>query len=157
VLDLGDTVSEIRAPVTYRYHVRLSETWRLASRGNVCMVLAPVIQPSLPPAIHTDQMEKKSVNGWARFNKEDNLTELEKSMTPTLSARARNPAHMGLVRAACRQSVAEFVKKWLMKEDHWRSDRFSAIVVVFPDEGKFDSDEALEKCERKPDMTLQGN
>jgi hypothetical protein len=67
---LGATVSEIRVPVTFRYHVRLSDSWRLAARGNVCVVLAPRVRPSQPPAIHTDLMEKMSENGWARFNKE---------------------------------------------------------------------------------------
>lgn len=156
LVDLGDTVSEIHAPVTFRYHLRLSDPWRLASRNNVCVVLAPPIRPSLPPAIHTDLMEMKTENGWARFNKDDSLAELERSMTPTLERRAANPAHQALAREACRKSVAEFVKNWLLKEDHWRSDRFSSIIVVFPDEGKFESDKDLEKFERGPAVKLQG-
>jgi hypothetical protein len=43
-----------------------------------------------------------------------------------------------------------------MKEDRWRTDRFNAIVVVFPDEGKFDSDDQLEKLQREPSVKLQG-
>jgi len=30
--------------------------------------------------------------------------------------------------------VAEFVKTWLLKEDHWRTDRFRTIKVIFADE-----------------------
>jgi hypothetical protein len=155
-ISLGTTVSEIRVPVTFRYHVRLSDSWRLAARGNVCVVLAPRIRPSQPPAIHTESMEKMTENGWARFNKDDNLSTLEKSITPTLETRAFEPSHIRLARDACRQSVAEFVKKWLVKEDRWRTDRFSAIVVVFPDEGKFDSDEQLEQFQREPSVQLPG-
>ena len=155
-VSLGTTVSEIRVPVTFRYHVRLSDTWRLAARGNVCVVLAPRIRPSQPPAIRTEFMEKMTENGWARFNKEDNLETLEKSITPTLETRAFEPSHIRFAREACRQSVAEFVKKWLVKEDRWRTDRFSAIVVVFPDEGKFDSDAQLEQFQREPSVKLQG-
>jgi hypothetical protein len=154
-LFLGTTVSEIRVPVTFRYHVRLSDPWRLAARGNVCLVLAPRVRPSQPPAIHTDLMEKMTENGWARFNKDDNLSALEKSITPTLEMRAFAPRQMQLSRDACRQSVAEFVKKWLMKEDRWRLDRFSSIVVVFPDEGRFDSDDQLEKLQREPSVELR--
>jgi hypothetical protein len=153
---LGTTVSEIRVPVTFRYHVRLSDSWHLAVRGNVCVVLAPQIRPSLPPAIHTDHMEKMTENGWARFNKDDSLLELERSITPTLEERAASPSHLRLSREACRESVAEFVKKWLITKDRWRADRLSAIVVVFPDEGKFDSDEQLEKFQREPSVKLQG-
>jgi len=147
---LGTTVSEIRVPVTFRYHIRLSDTWRLASKDQVCFVLAPPIHPSLPPAIHTDLMEKSTEGGWLRFNKGDNLSTLERSITPELEQRAGDAKHLKLFREACRQPVAKFVKKWLLKEDQWRSDRFSSIVVVFPDETTIDSDQELEQYRYEP-------
>lgn len=152
---LGTTVSEIRVPATFRYHLRLSDTWRLASRDKVCYVLAPPILPSLPTAIHTDKMEKISASGWARFNKDDNLAELERGITPELDQRAGDFKHMMLVREACRQSVADFVKKWLMKEDFWRTDRFSSIVVVFPSEASFHTDQELEQYRYEPTIKLE--
>lgn len=133
-LDLGTTVAEIRVPVTFRYHLKLSEAWRLTTRGNVCVVQAPRIRPSLPPAIHTDRLEKSSQSGWARFNQAENLAELEKQLTPLLSARAGDPRHLRLVREECRKSVAEFIRHWLVREEHWRKDRFTAVVVLFEDE-----------------------
>ncbi len=131
---LGTTVAEIRVPVTFRYHLRLSDRWQLAARDHVCLVIAPPIRASLPPAIHTDAMEKHAESGWARFDKLHLLAELERGMTATLEKRAMDEAHLSLVREACRQSVAAFVRNWLMREDHWRKDRFTAIVVRFPDE-----------------------
>lgn len=151
---LGTTVVEIRAPVTYRYHLRLSDNWRLATRGNVCMVLAPAIRPSLPPAIHTEGMEKRAESGWARFDKNDQLAELEKSLTPTLERRATNATHLKLVREACRQSVAGFVKTWLMQKEQWRSDRFTAIIVVFPDEVQVSSDQDLLNFQHEPTVKM---
>jgi hypothetical protein len=133
-LYLGKTVSEIRVPVTYRYHLELSDPWRLDVSGQTCLVIAPPIRPSTPPAIHTDQMEKRSEAGWARFNAQQQLDSLEKGITPTLSRYARDPRHLALVREQCRQTVAEFVRTWLLKEDHWRTDRFHTIKVVFTDE-----------------------
>ena len=144
-LYLGTTVSEIRVPSTFRYHIRLSDAWRLASSNNVCIVQAPSIRASLPTAIQTDQMEKSTSSGWARFDKNDNLGALERSITPELDQRASDAQHINLIREACRQSIADFVKKWLMKEDHWRNDRFSSIVVKFPDEANINSDEDLEQ------------
>ena len=44
------------------------------------------------------------------------------------------PASVDLVRESARRTVAEFVRSWLLIEDHWREDRFRSIVVVFPDE-----------------------
>jgi hypothetical protein len=131
---LGTTVSEIRVPVTYRYHLRLSEPWQLEVSNQTCIVVAPPIRPSLPPAIHTDRMEKKSEAGWARFNASVQMTELERGITPTLRHYAGDHRHINLVREECRKTVAEFVKTWLLKEEHWRTDRFSAIKVVFSDE-----------------------
>ncbi|HEY2573197.1 MAG TPA: hypothetical protein VGH65_03980 [Verrucomicrobiaceae bacterium] len=133
-LYLGRTVSEIRVPATYRYHLRLSDPWRLDVSGQTCIVIAPIIRPSLPPAIRTDQMEKKSDEGWGRFNAREQMADLEKGITPTLSRYAADGRHLALVREQCRKTVAEFVKTWLLKEDQWRTDRFHTIKVIFADE-----------------------
>lgn len=154
MVPLGTTVSVIRVPATFRFHVRLSEPWRLAARDHVCIVRAPAIRPSQPPAIHTDEMEKSTESGWARFNKAGNLESLERSLTPALERRAAGLARQPMVREACRTAVAEFVKTWLLKEDHWRSDRFSAVIVLFPDEGRLESDEALRATAAKPALRL---
>jgi hypothetical protein len=47
-ISLGETATEIRAPVTYRYHVRLADPWRLEISGQTCVVHAPSLRPSLP-------------------------------------------------------------------------------------------------------------
>src|SRR5436190_14258370 len=133
-LYLGKTVSEIRVPVTYRYHLRLSDPWQLDVVGQTCIVCAPRVQASLPPAIHTERMEKNSEAGWGRFNAREQMTDLEKSITPTLSDYASDGKHTALTREQCRKTVAEFVKTWLLKEDHWRTDRFRTIKVIFADE-----------------------
>jgi hypothetical protein len=134
VIPLGTTVSEIRVPAVYRYHIRLFDPWKLMAQGQVCLVMAPQFQASVPPAIVTGQMEKSTSAGWLRFNAEENLAALEKGITDELNTRADDKAHRDYVREACRKSVAAFVKTWLMKEDYWREDKFHQIVVVFPDE-----------------------
>jgi hypothetical protein len=146
---LGKTISEIRAPVTYRYHLRLADPWRLDVSGQTCLVLAPMIRPSLPPAIHTDRLEKKSDAGWGRFNAAEQMAELERSVTPTLSRYAADERHLALVREPCRQTVAEFVKTWLLKEDHWRTDRFHTIKVIFADETAADPQQVPPTIELK--------
>jgi hypothetical protein len=133
-IPLGTTVSEIRVPAVYRYHIRLYDPWKLVMSGQVCLVFAPQFQPSLPPAIVTSQMEKSTSSGWLRFDADENLDALEQSITGELEKRADDKLHRDFVREACRQSVGEFVKTWLMKEQYWRDDRFHQIVVVFPDE-----------------------
>jgi hypothetical protein len=154
---LGTTVAEIRVPVSFRYHLRLSDPWRLATRDRTCIVLAPRIRPSLPPAIHTSEMERRAESGWARFDKNEQLEELARSMTPSLEQRAGDAAHLQLVREASRQSVAAFVRKWLMRESQWRSDRFTSIVVLFPDEAAVSSDQDLLRLQRDPTLQLDQN
>ena len=133
-LYLGTTESEIRVPVVYRYHLKLSEEWKLETRGNVVTVVAPRIRPTLPPAVRLERMEKKSESGWLRFNKDENLAALEKTLSSTLERRAGSPGRIKQVRDPCRKSVAEFVKNWLLKEPPGSRDGITAIIVVFSDE-----------------------
>jgi hypothetical protein len=39
-----------------------------------------------------------------------------------------------MVRERCRLELADFVRTWLLSEDHWREDRFRTITVIFADE-----------------------
>lgn len=133
-ISLGQTTAEIKVPVTYRYHVRLSDPWTVEVKGQTCVVRAPRLRPSLPPAIHTDQMEKRTREGWLRFDASDQLEQLERSITPTLEAYASDPQHLDLVREECRRTVARFVRSWLMLEEQWESNRIQFIVVTFADD-----------------------
>jgi hypothetical protein len=133
-ISLGETVSEIRVPVTYRYHIPLDDDWQLHVEGHTCVVMAPRVRPSLPPAIHTEKMEKRTSNGWGRFDKMEQLDALEKTITPRLAHYAGDPAHLEAVREECRQGVARFVRGWLLHEEQWRDDRLTSVVVIFPDE-----------------------
>jgi len=133
-VSLGETVSEIRVPVNYRYHLQLADPWRIEVSGQTCVVRSPRIRASQPPAIDTERMTKRSESGWLRFNAAQQLDQLERSLTPTLEIYAEDPRHLDLVREQARRTVAEFVRIWLLTEDHWREDRFHSIVVLFEDE-----------------------
>lgn len=129
---LGTTISEIRVPVVYRYHLRLSDPWHMEIRDRQCRVLAPQPRPSLPPAIRTEGMEKKSESGWLRFNAAENLARLEKDLTPRLEQRAGDKRHLNLAREANRQSAAAFIRKWMLQHHPDTADL--EIRVTFPDE-----------------------
>jgi hypothetical protein len=133
-LDLGTNLVQIHLPVTYRYHVRLQEAWRLEVRGKVLVVRAPPIRPSLPPAIHSDQMRKLMVRGWGRLPPDDLLEELERQMTPILCDYAADARHLELVRHQCRLAVADFVRLCLRGQTSWPAHRITAIDVQFADE-----------------------
>lgn len=134
LIPLGTTIAEIRVPVTYRYHLDFDDTWLLEVEGQSCIVHAPLIRPTLPPAIDTGRMEKHSERGWLRFNEGEQMEELERSITSVTSERAADSQHIELIRERSRLEVAEFVRSWLLTEDHWRADRFRSVTVIFADE-----------------------
>ncbi|MCP4664276.1 MAG: hypothetical protein GY856_53505 [bacterium] len=146
-ISLGTTATEIRVPVTYRYHLRLTDPWRIEIAGSTCVVNAPRIRPSLPPAIHTDGMEKRAQAGWLRFDAEDQLEALERSITPQLVGYAQDPRHLDWVREKSRRTVREFVRSWLLREGQWSDERLHAVVVIFPDELEDSPLEGLEITE----------
>ena len=127
----GLTVLEIKVPVTYRYHVELDGEWRIDIDNSICRVTAPPINPSQPPALHTDRMVKRIEQSWIRFDGHQLLDELERSITPELKRRA--PNHIPVVREHGRKVVAEFIRTWLLREERWR-DRFHVVEVRFADE-----------------------
>jgi hypothetical protein len=131
---LGTTFVEMRVPVTYRYHLKLAGLWQLYSYQTTCVVRAPRIRSSLPPAIHTDGIERQASSGWARFNKGEEMESLEREVTPTLARYASDAKHLSLVREECRKTVADFVKAFLLRTANWDPSHFDRIVVVFEDE-----------------------
>lgn len=135
-IDLGTTVSQIQVPVTYRFHIEMAREWPIEVRGFTAIARAPAVKPSLPVAFDTTLMEKYTRAGWARFNKEENLEALQRSMTPTLAARASGDAYRGLAEEAARKTIAEFITIWLLKETDWKRDPGHKVVVLFPGEAR---------------------
>lgn len=134
VVPFGTTVSEISVPATYRFHIDLHGPWDLAAYDGRVIVVAPPVRPSLPVAFDTGRMQKKTESGWARWDGEENLVELERSLTARLEDRAKDPAMALRVREESRLAVAKFVKNWLVAGQHWSGQTYREIVVVFPEE-----------------------
>jgi hypothetical protein len=142
-LDLGTNTASIRVPVTYRYHLRLCDAWHLHVEGQTVIVRAPLLRASQPPAIHTEGMEQQSSRGWCRLPPDDLVSRLLRDLTPELSAMAEDPRRLALVRETCRQSVAEFIRRWLAGEAKWHAGAFTSIKVQFADERTMPTKTAL--------------
>ncbi len=133
-IDLGTTISQIQAPVVYRYHIQMATEWPLTIAGKTCIVRAAAVEPTLPVAFDTAATQKYSASGWARFNKAENLQLLERSMSAEMDTRAGSERYLALARDAGRETVAEFVTTWLLREHAWRRDADHRVIVLFPGE-----------------------
>ena len=131
---VGNTITQIRVPVVYRYHIRLASEWKIHIRDKTFIVISPPIKPSLPIAIETGGMLKQSSGVWSVINGNSLLNTLQRSISPTLASRAESPAYVGLQREASRKTVTEFVSKWLIKQEQWASSSAYPIRVYFSDE-----------------------
>lgn len=133
-LPLSTNVSEITVPATYRFHIDLNDEWRLTPDGKRLLVRAPRVRPTLPVAFDTAKVEKKTSNGWTRWDADDDLAELEKGITEQLAGRAASPETLAKIEDQGRLAVARFVRTWLLSREAWGEGRFEEIVVVFEGE-----------------------
>lgn len=133
LLPLGATEVEIRVPVTWRWHLPLDDGWHATIENGILTVVAPVPRPSLPPAIHTEGIERRAEADWLRFDAPERLAELERELTPRLSTRAGDRAHRELAREPARRTVERFARLWLAREGA-DGESIRAVVVRFADE-----------------------
>src|SRR5205814_396994 len=129
---LGTAISEIKVPATYRFHVKLSELRQARLDDTILIVTVPVIYPTLPVAFDTTAMEKKANGTWLRFDADQQLADLEKSLTPALAARATQ--HVNTVRENARRDIEEFVQKWIVETRPDYREQIRAVKVIFPGE-----------------------
>lgn len=131
-IDLGTTISNVQAKVVYRYHIEMAKEWPIKFKGTTAIVEAGEIKPSLPVAFDTKTMEKQTQSGWARFDKHDNMDNLERELSPVFEKRSHGYKSIALESA--RKSVSDFVRTWLIKEKQWQPGSPYLVQVVFPGE-----------------------
>lgn len=129
-IDLGTTISDYRIKVVNRYYIELEKRWPITVSQDQKMVTVrtTAVLPTLPVSFDTRTIEKNTVNGWARFNKEENLSRLEKSITPKLEkisyTYVQKAADTG------RPVVEKFVKTWILQNTSLSKD--VEVKVIFP-------------------------
>ena len=131
---VGKTVAQVRVPAVYRYHIPLADEWSIRLNGNALVVIAPPVRPSLPVAIDTRKLESFSVGVWSPLTGEEAVTSLQKSITATLERKSMSADLIKLQRESARQSVTEFVQKWVVQQPRWQGKRPPTVFVFFEDE-----------------------
>ena len=133
-IPLGKTVAQIRVPAVYRYHIPLAKDWDIRQSGAALVVIAPAARPTLPVAINTAKLESFSSGTWSLVTGRESLALLQKSITEILEKRAASPEMTLLQRESARQTVSEFVQKWVLENPRWRNLKAPTVFVFFEDE-----------------------
>jgi hypothetical protein len=133
-VDVGKTISRIRVPVVYRYQIELAPEWKILLRDKTFIVVAPSVKPTLPVAIDTSGLESEASGVWSVITGQKLIDELQRSISGTLATRAASPARVQLQREEARKTVTEFVSKWLITQERWKSASGYSIRVFFADE-----------------------
>jgi len=131
---VGSTVTTIRVPATYRYHIELAPEWKIVLRDKTFVVVAPSVKPSLPVAIDTARLEAQSFGVWSLFTGHAEIDQLQRSITLALAGKADSVPYIQLQRESARATVKEFVAKWLITQQQWQSASAYPIKVFFADE-----------------------
>ena len=142
LVPLGKTEVEIRVPVTWRWYLPLDDGWSATIDSGLLAIVAPNPKPSLPPAIHTDGIERRVQSDWLRFDAEDRLRALERELTPLLASRAGDKQHRELAREPARRTIERFARLWYARQDPGGKP-LRAIVVRFADEPQKESPPSL--------------
>ncbi|MES2940552.1 MAG: hypothetical protein V4864_22930 [Pseudomonadota bacterium] len=129
-LPFGETVSEIRTAAKYQYQIPLAKRWPIACSQTQCVVRTGPVELAEPVAIYHAETQRKTSSGWARFDKEANLEELNRSLGAALFARGNEPRNRDLGLRNGRAEVEKFVREWMAREAH--SAR--RVVVLYPGE-----------------------
>ncbi len=133
-VSVGRTVAQIRVPTVYRYHIPLAKEWNVRLSGNTLVVLAPPVRPSLPVAIDTGRLESFSSGIWSPITGADAVASLQTSITARLAEKAKSERLVLVQREAARQTVEEFVGKWIVGQTRWKDLDRPNVFVFFEDE-----------------------
>jgi len=134
-LEVGETVAHVRVPATYRYHIQLAPLWKIERTDDVFRVVTPPVKPSLPVAVDLAHLEQDEGGTWllVPFNADKDREALMREITGKLAQKAASPAYLALQREDARKTVTEFVEKWLVTQEPWKSAKQPRVEVVFSD------------------------
>ena len=133
------SAASLRSPnwiwvAVFRYHIELAPEWKVLLRDKTFVVIAPPVKPTLPIAIDTARLEAEASGGWSLITGQTLIDELQRSITGALAGKATSATYIQLQREEARKTVTEFVAKWLITQERWKSASEYSIRVFFSDE-----------------------
>jgi hypothetical protein len=92
------------------------------------------VKPSLPVSIDTTRIEVQSSGVWSLLTGQRRIQELARRISPLLAEKAVSPTYIRFQRDHARETVREFVAKWLITQEQWKAQSKLPIQVFFADE-----------------------
>lgn len=134
LIPMGETVTLIRVPAVFHYHIELAPEWKVLVIGKTLIVVAPIVRPTLPIAIDTSRLQRFSSGTWSVFTGRTELDLLQRSITQTLAVKAYTSSYLQYQRETARKTVVQFVEKWLITQERFKVGGPYAVRVYFADE-----------------------
>lgn len=129
-LPFGETVSDVKTAALYQYQIRLAKRWPMECSEAECVVRTGAVELVEPVAIYHEETERRTTSGWARFNKADNLEQLNRSLGQALASRGNEPRNREIALRDGRAEIEKFVRNWMLTNAHGQR----RIVVLYPGE-----------------------
>jgi hypothetical protein len=85
-------------------------------------------------AIDTTRLSQFSAGLWSPITGAAQREALLKGLTGELAAKAASSSYIEFQREAARETVTEFVRHWLQRQERWKEARDLSIRVLFADE-----------------------
>jgi hypothetical protein len=85
-------------------------------------------------AIDTARIERYASGAWSLFTGAAELDRLQRSISQSLAAKAALPSYIQFQREAARTTVTEFVTKWMLGHERYKTAGDYKVRVFFADE-----------------------
>lgn len=133
-LPFCEEAAAFRATTFTTYRVKLAKRWGADLENGRLLVTAPALEPSLPVAFDTEGLEATLDKCWAMPNRGTDR-KLMKSLSRQMAATAEGKAMKAFARDhGARDTVREFVQKWLVAQKGYDIPANTPIDVEFADE-----------------------
>ncbi len=129
-LPLGMSEAVVRAPVHFRYYIRLSEPFTVSVSADLVTVTAPGVRLFHPPAVVTSGLESTVADSWLSASGGQLRDAAVASLTSQAVLVGNSPESLALARRAATGAIARFAAAWLLREGLGGR----AVIVHFADQ-----------------------
>ncbi|MBA3684534.1 MAG: hypothetical protein H0W72_04755 [Planctomycetes bacterium] len=133
-LSLGQSEAVVRAPVHFRYYVRISERFTVSATDEVVVITAPRVRLFHPPSVVTSGLQTTIADSWFSASGGQLRDAAIASLTSQATLVGNSPQTLDLARRAAAGAISRFASAWLLREGLGQR----AVVVRFAEQAERD-------------------